>query len=148
MNRLMATGAAMLLIFRFWVRKCDHRVRSGVGNAWDGVTVHGMAWLSTKWDQAMGVLHPSLVPAPGMPPIHLGHEGSPGHPPLENKHAFAAAAMPPTSIRVVGASVCVACLGPGFKYPGPGGGHGRNQTPPRPAAMDEAKIRYFLTLPI
>ena len=81
MNRLMATGAAMLLIFRFWVRKCDHRVRSGVGNAWDGVTAHGMAWLSTKWDQAMGVLHPSLVPAPGMPPIHLGHEGSPGHPP-------------------------------------------------------------------
>ena len=81
MNRLMATGAAMRLIFRFWVRKCDHRVRSGVGNAWDGVTAHGMAWLSTKWDQAMGVLHPSLVPAPGMPPIHLGHEGSPGHPP-------------------------------------------------------------------
>ena len=61
MNRLMATGTAMSLIFRLWVRECDHRVRGGVGNAGDGVTAHGMAWLSTKGDQARGVLHPRLV---------------------------------------------------------------------------------------
>ena len=33
-----------------------------------------------------------------------------------------------------------ACLGPAFKYPGQGGGHARNQTPPQPAAMYEAAI--------
>ena len=61
MNWLMATGTVMSLMFRPWVRACDHRVRGGVGNAGDGVTAHGMAWLSTKGDQARGVLHPSLV---------------------------------------------------------------------------------------
>ena len=54
MNRSMATVTAMSLIFRLWVREGDHRVRGGVGNAGDGVTAHGMAWLSTKGDQARG----------------------------------------------------------------------------------------------
>ena len=61
MNRLMATGTAMSLIFRLWVREGGHRVRGGVGNAGDGVTSHGMAWLSTNGDQSRGVLHPRLV---------------------------------------------------------------------------------------
>ena len=61
MNRPMATVTAMSLIFRLWVREGDHRVRGGVGNAGDGVTSHGMAWLSTNGDQSRGVLHPRLV---------------------------------------------------------------------------------------
>ena len=36
------------------MRACDHRVRSDVGNAGDGVTAHGMAWLSTQGDQTRG----------------------------------------------------------------------------------------------
>ena len=61
MNRPMATVTAMPLIFRLWVREGGHRVRGGVGNAGDGVTAHGMAWLSTNGDQSRGVLHPRLV---------------------------------------------------------------------------------------
>ena len=61
MNRPMATVTAMPLIFRLWVREGGHRVRGGVGNAGDGVTSHGMAWLSTNGDQSRGVLHPRLV---------------------------------------------------------------------------------------
>ena len=60
MNRPMATVTAMPLIFRLWVREGDHRVRGGVGNAGDGVTAHGMAWLSTKGDQSRG--GPSSTP--------------------------------------------------------------------------------------
>ena len=69
MNRPMATVTAMSLIFRLWVREGDHRVRGGVGNAGDGVTAHGMAWLSTKGDLARVVFHPSMV--------HFAHTEAP-----------------------------------------------------------------------
>ena len=42
-----------------------------------------------------------------------------------------------------------ACLGPSFKYPGPGGGHARNQTPPdqRQWTRHECKDPVFSSTP-
>ena len=148
MNRSMATVTAMSLIFRLWVREGDHRVRGGVGNAGDGVTAHGMAWLSIKGDQAMGVLHPSLV--------HSAHTEAPTTRmdvggallPQQTHICFLGGGCPgdPSWLKWMG-GMPGACLGPGFKYPGPGGGHARNQTPPDQRQWTRQRSGIFFHFP-